>query len=235
MSVLALVLAAFAGDPTLSATADTREIEAEWGRRLVIESRLTVPDGYSVGIRDWDLERPAEGQEFDDGRKFGVWAKPKADGGAYRLEHEVYIRKTEDIETKDGRTITVVVAGTERKLTEIVWIRIKGDLPPPPDLKPETPATTKVDRVTYVYERTQSGVPRPVAAKFRELNAAGKITATAVDIDTVDGAGETPEQYKIAFGAARGRLPAVVVQAGKKVVRVVEDPKTAESIEAAIK
>ncbi len=233
LTAVALALISLTGDVTLSATPDMRTIESEVGRRLVIESKLKVPSGYSVGIRDWDLERPAEGQEFNDGEKFAVWALPKKDGSPYRLEHEVYIRKTETIETKDGKTIEVVVAGTERKLIEVVWISIKGDLPPP-QKPPETPVDAKADRVTYVYEREEGGVPRPISAKFRELSESG-ITANAVDIDTVNGLGQTPEQYKVAFAAARGKLPAIVVQAGDKVIRVVEKPQTAKDVEEAIK
>lgn len=77
-----------------------------------------------------------------------------------------------------------------------------------------------VDRVTYVYEKDQGGVPPAVAVALMELNAAGSIVATEFEDDTVDGDGEVPEQYKIASGAAT-TIPCVVAQDGAVVVRVV--------------
>jgi len=54
------------------------------------------------------------------------------------------------------------------------------------------------------------------------------------DVDTVDGDGEVPDQYKVAAAAAKeAGMPALVVVAGDKALRVVKDPETqAEVMEA---
>jgi hypothetical protein len=53
------------------------------------------------------------------------------------------------------------------------------------------------------------------------------IMATAFEEDTKDATGETPHQYKPALIAAQAAgLPALVVQAGDKVLKVVKAPKT---------
>lgn len=93
---------------------------------------------------------------------------------------------------------------------------------------------TKVDAVVYVYEKDESAVPSPVMAALNTLNRQG-IVATLFEDDTKDGTGETPEQYKVPFAAAKeAGMPALVATAGEKVVRVVKSPKTeAEVLEAA--
>jgi hypothetical protein len=82
--------------------------------------------------------------------------------------------------------------------------------------------------VTYVYEKDQSSPPRDVQAALRGLNEVG-ILATALDDDARTGDGSVPEQYKIALAAAEGKVPCLVVQAGDKVLRVIENP-TAEDV-----
>lgn len=95
--------------------------------------------------------------------------------------------------------------------------------------------TQQADRATYVYERQDTSPPRPVLAALRKLNEAGKVKSSAVDKDAVTGTGQVPEQYKVAFEAAKGKLPCLVVQAGEKVLAVVEDPKTEEDVREAVK
>lgn len=89
-----------------------------------------------------------------------------------------------------------------------------------------SPGTTT--QVTYVYEKDQSSPPRAVQAALRALNEAG-ILATALDDDARTGEGEVPEQYKVALEAAKGKLPCLVIQAGDKVLKVIEKP-TAEDV-----
>jgi len=92
-----------------------------------------------------------------------------------------------------------------------------------------------VDRVTYVYEKDDTAVPRPVSFALTQLNEQG-IVATELEHETVDGTGEVPEQDKIALAAAKeAGLPALVVQAGEVVVRVVKNPKTEADVMEAVK
>lgn len=97
-----------------------------------------------------------------------------------------------------------------------------------------SPVENKPTAVTYVYEKDETAVPAPVKAAINTLNKQG-IVATLFEDDTVDGTGETPEQYKVPLAAAKeATLPALVVTAGSKVIRVVKNPKTeAEVLEAA--
>jgi len=92
-----------------------------------------------------------------------------------------------------------------------------------------------VTQATYVYEKDDTAVPGAVQFALNRLNRERKIVATLFEDDTTDGMGEVPDQYKVALKAAQDAgLPALVVQAGDKVVRVVKDPKTeAEVMEAA--
>jgi hypothetical protein len=61
------------------------------------------------------------------------------------------------------------------------------------------------------------------------------VVATVFEDDTRDGSGEVPDQYKVPLAAAQqAGLPALVVTAGDKVLKVAKDPKTeAEVMEAA--
>lgn len=95
--------------------------------------------------------------------------------------------------------------------------------------KPEPPAK-KVDRVTYVFEKDTTLIPRPVSLALRKLNDSG-ILATEFEQDTVTGLGQTPRQYSIALKAAKSAgLPALVFQAGDQVTAVVRNPKTERDV-----
>lgn len=99
---------------------------------------------------------------------------------------------------------------------------------------PGLPSVSKVDRVTYVYEKNDNSVPRPVSLEMVKLNDSG-IIATEFEVDAVDGNGEVPEQYKIAREAAlASKLPCLVVQSGSRVVRVVDNPQTADDMRKAV-
>jgi len=86
----------------------------------------------------------------------------------------------------------------------------------------------KVDKVTYVFEKNDNSVPRPVQAALRKLNEQG-VEATAIDADVRTGTGEVPGQYRIALAEATD-LPALVVQAGERVILVVDDPQTESDV-----
>ena len=111
-----------------------------------------------------------------------------------------------------------------------------------PITKPTTPTTppvvvpvVKPDAVTFVYEKDSHAVPSGVMAALNTLNRAG-ILATIFEQDTKDGTEDTPEQYKIPLAAAQqAGLPALVVTAGNKVLKVVKDPKTKEQVIEAAK
>lgn len=101
--------------------------------------------------------------------------------------------------------------------------------------------TDQITQATYVYEKDQSGgVPPGVQHALGEINKAGKVSAAAFDVDVVDSTLKTPPQYKIAVDAAKtAGLPALVVQAGEKVVKTLthtkDSPLTAEQVLEAVK
>jgi hypothetical protein len=119
-------------------------------------------------------------------------------------------------------------------------ISVGGQVVPPSDpTNPQVPTVTpsKIDRVTYVWEKDNGPIPRPVSAALQRINAeASGVVATEFEQNSPDGTGETPEQYKIALEVAKKvGLPALVVQSGKTVVTVVKDPKTEASVMEVVK
>jgi len=111
------------------------------------------------------------------------------------------------------------------------------DPPSDPNAPPQPPdPSRKCLRVTYVYEKDQSSPPRPVQAALQAINASGGVVASDFEDDTVDGSGETPDQYVTALAeATKAGLPALVVEFSDGTVRVVNDPKTAEAVTEAVK
>lgn len=111
-----------------------------------------------------------------------------------------------------------------------------GPSDPPPTDPPVDPEK-KTTRVTYVFEKDQKNTPRPVAAALQRINASGSgVVATEFEEDTTDGDGQVPDQYKVALEAARkAGLPALVVQSGDTVLRVVKDPTTEAAVLEALK
>ena len=93
----------------------------------------------------------------------------------------------------------------------------------------------KPTAATYIYEKDDTTVPPAIAAALDKLNTAG-IRANIFEEDTTDGAGEVPDQYKLALPAAKAEgLPALVVEGGGRVLRTVKDPKTEEAVLEAAK
>ncbi len=104
-----------------------------------------------------------------------------------------------------------------------------------PDIPSVILPAKKVTKVTYVWEKDNTAIPRPVAAALNQLNVLG-ILATDIEADVTDGDGQVPDQYKVAIEAAKKEgLPCLVVQAGDELVRVVKDPKTLEAVMEAAK
>ena len=112
----------------------------------------------------------------------------------------------------------------------IAWMALGGKF----SILQPTPAT-KATAATFVYEKDQHIVPGPVLAALNQLNRERGIIATLFEQDTKDGTGDVPEQYKPALAAAKeAGLPALVVQAGKDVLRTVKDPKTEDEVLKAV-
>lgn len=99
---------------------------------------------------------------------------------------------------------------------------------------PELIKPSTATAVVYVYEKDEGPVPSGVYTGIEKLNRERNILASLFEDDTVDGTGETPEQYKPALDAARAKsMPALVVLSGTTVVALVEKPQTeAEVLEA---
>lgn len=123
---------------------------------------------------------------------------------------------------------TVVVA--------LLWFStVPGTFGPKPTTTPPVVVTTKATAATYVFEKDETAVPSAVRAALNTLNLAG-IKATEFEDDTKDGTGDTPEQYKVPLAAAKeAGMPALVVQAGDKVLRTVKSPTTAAAVLEAVK
>lgn len=127
-------------------------------------------------------------------------------------------------EVSEGKYVGLVTTPTGQQfaLTNVIITKLKVV----PDKPPVNP--TRIDRVTFVYEKDDADVPKPVSFALDRLNKEYKdVIATSFEEDTLDGDDEIPDQYKIALAAAQKvGLPALVIQAGATVVRVLKDPKT---------
>lgn len=134
-----------------------------------------------------------------------------------------------------------------------VEIERSGPAPPvvviPPGPGPVVPPVTTdaPTMATYVYEKDMTAVSPEVMAALNMLNRGqrlgwkpgdplkGKLLSTAFEDDTRNGNGEIPPQYKVAHSAAStAGLPALVIQAGNKVLRVVKAPTTAQQVLEAV-
>jgi len=96
-------------------------------------------------------------------------------------------------------------------------------------------AAKPIDRVTYVYEKDANPVPPGVAVALATINEGGEIIATEFEDDTVDGTGETPDQYKVALAAAKKEgVPALVIESDGEAIKVLKNPTTTEQVLEAI-
>lgn len=127
------------------------------------------------------------------------------------------------------------------------WIIVSGHGPqPPPVVDPTVPPvvtptppstpTTSITAATYVFEKDDGMPPSPVRVALNRINRETSIIATEFEQNSFDGSDEIPDQYKAALASAKAEgLPALVVLAGDKVVRVVKAPKTELSVMEAVK
>jgi hypothetical protein len=106
-----------------------------------------------------------------------------------------------------------------------------------PDVNPGPgPSPSKATAATYVYEKDEHAVPGGVQAAFNKLNREKRVVATLFEADTKDGTGDTPDQYRVPLAAAKeAGLPALVVTAGDKVLKVVKDPRDEQSVLEAVR
>lgn len=138
-------------------------------------------------------------------------------------------------EVSEGRYVGIVTTPTGQQfaLTSIVITKLKVV----PDKPPVDPVLV-IDRVTYVYEKDQNIAPKPVSFALHRLNTEYKnVIATHFEQDSTDGDDDVPDQYKIALESARkAGLPALVIQAGSRVVKVIKSPTTeAQVMDAVLK
>jgi hypothetical protein len=92
-----------------------------------------------------------------------------------------------------------------------------------------------VTAAVYVYEKDDGPVPVGVYSGIEKLNREKDILASLFEKDTVDGTGETPEQYKPALVAAKAKsIPSLVVLSRTNAVRVLEKPQTETEILEAV-
>lgn len=146
--------------------------------------------------------------------------------------------------TPGAYTFVLVVSGTNANggpaaemATHTILLRGPDPPPvPPPDPPPDPPQPTTVDRVTYVYEKDETAVPREVAAALTKINAQQLgITAGEFERDGKTGVDKVPRQYRIALEAAlKAGLPCLVVQSGNAIVRTVRDPTTEAEVTEAL-
>lgn len=111
--------------------------------------------------------------------------------------------------------------------------------PTDPNLPPVTPPTNpgKITQLTYVYEKDDNPTPRQVRTALQQIQGGSLgIVATEYEQNTPDGTGQVPTQYQIALKAAKEKgLPALVVQSGNVVLKVISDPQTTQQVLDAIK
>lgn len=110
-------------------------------------------------------------------------------------------------------------------LALLAFGQFDGCKPSPPPVEP-----VKVTAGVYTFDDKKHSVPPPVSAAMDKLNRDG-IVATLDEVDTTDGTGDVPDQYKVSRPAAvAAGLPSWVLLAGNKVFKVVKDPRTEEDI-----
>lgn len=174
-------------------------------------------DGWSVLSQLWLPASQISGNPYNNNEVFVFTGRP---GDQHVISWVVTFARL------DGQSIQ---SHTETRR----WlIRFEGEPPAPPKPDPPKPdppdPTDTVTRATYVYEREDQTVPRPIHAALAKLNQSG-IQATAIDQDARDGTGEIPSQYARALAAAKqAGLPCLVVERGDSV-QAIKNP-TAEQI-----
>lgn len=95
--------------------------------------------------------------------------------------------------------------------------------------------TPTVTAAVYVYEKDDGPIPVGVYAGIEKLNLQKNILASLFEKDTVDGTGDTPDQYKPALDAAKAKtIPSLVILSGTNILTIVEKPQTESDILEAV-
>ena len=89
---------------------------------------------------------------------------------------------------------------------------------------------TRATAAVYTFEKDQTSIPNDIADALDKLNRrTPPIVATVDEIDTTDGKGDVPEQYKASRPAAKAAgLPALVTLSNGKVLKAIKEPKVAD-------
>lgn len=135
--------------------------------------------------------------------------------------------------------IHTAVFWTEGEVASSIVEIDAGDTPPvvvdpvkPDPTKPVEPSTKATAATYFILKGTP--LNQEIVYALDKLNAQGIRATLALD-NTKDGTGDIPDQYKVSLPAARqAGLPALVVMAGEKVMRVVKSPKNEADVIGAI-
>lgn len=153
------------------------------------------------------------------------------------------------VKMKGGPALTgSIVLGSVPKPVDPIVKPVEPVTPPTPPVvdppKPPDNTKKKVAKVTYVYEKDHNAVPRPVSAALQRINRehAGLIVASEFEDDTVDGDGDTPDQFKNALRVSRNfgspgqaGVPILVVEAADgTILNTVKAPTTEKQVMEAI-
>lgn len=126
----------------------------------------------------------------------------------------------------------LLLAGTPvLPLSTVTWTLPRPAPSPAPGPAPTPVNPSTITSITYVYEKDMGPVPPAVASALDRINREKKVPATLFEEDTLDGSGQTPEQYRLPLESARAAtLPALVVMSGTTVAKTVKAPKTADDV-----
>jgi hypothetical protein len=161
------------------------------------------------------------------------------------LDTAAELAKTQLANEKDAKALASLVDEFSKKYPTIeraALLEVAGQIPPPetkpdPSKPPPLDPSKKVSRITVVWEKDSHSIPKSVQSALQRINAeqGGSVVASDFEQDTINSRGQTPTQYIVALKAAKETgLPALVVQSGDTVLRVVKDP-TAEQVLESVK
>jgi hypothetical protein len=107
----------------------------------------------------------------------------------------------------------------------VAWFFLQGPGSKAPVFSPPGPML-----VVVVYESSEMPLPTQTYDARPKIEEAGH-EFRVVDDDVEDGDGQMPDELKLAIPAAREHgLPALVVQSGDEILKVLDLPETAEEI-----
>ena len=114
-------------------------------------------------------------------------------------------------------------------IVAVLAFQLQGPVVVDPDAPVVVQPDTTITAATYVYEKSATAVPAGVSTGIHRLNKERKIVATLYE-QPAEGE-DVPDQYKVPLAAAKqAGLPALVVTAGDKVVRVAKSPTTEAAV-----